>query len=215
MRQFDDLPEATQNQILALHANPQLQRHNTVTNFILAYRDGNGDRIPAELGQRYLDLIWVFTTNAYQLDKEERQVYRGYTDGLFLAQSRLNHSCYPNTTSYFEGGARVLTALRDVGMGEELTAAYVSIAEHPERLARQKYIRSQWHFACACELCEVDDLRVDTAEFEKNVVRMKAYRNANNRQDQHLLVEALTECDRLLAIAKALNWRDHATVLLT
>ena len=44
--------------------------------------------------------------------------------GLFLEESRINHSCQPNAVLRIRQGRVEFYAMRDVRMGEELTVNY-------------------------------------------------------------------------------------------
>jgi len=85
----------------------------------------------------------------------------------------LNHSCVPNVAfdsrpivaakcgEAGPAGAAAappvysLVALRDIGVGEELTHCYASSSEGPA--VRQAYLRAHHGFTCACPRCACDD----------------------------------------------------------
>lgn len=72
---------------------------------------------------------------------------------LFLTTSRINHACQPNTRSrQTSAGNKVVTSIRDIEEGEELTLRY---------LDHKLFSRDEWHaetqriwgFVCNCSGC--------------------------------------------------------------
>lgn len=76
---------------------------------------------------------------------------------VFLTQSHLNHNCDPNTTVDTAldriSGLKVF-AKRDIKEGEELTTTYVNPSHTLNQ--RQRELRVNWGFICACEKCKSD-----------------------------------------------------------
>ncbi|KAH7128577.1 hypothetical protein B0J11DRAFT_274580 [Dendryphion nanum] len=91
----------------------------------------------------------IFRSNAYN---------SGDKVGLFPKIARINHSCRPNT-SYFwneKEKRRVVYATRQIEEGEELSVSYISLlATHADR---QKQL-DHYGFDCACEACGTKHLR--------------------------------------------------------
>ncbi|KAI8941574.1 hypothetical protein NX059_002789 [Plenodomus lindquistii] len=91
--------------------------------------------------QDHLGLI--FRTNAYNT---------GTDIGLFPKIARINHSCRPNTSYYWDEklNKRIVFASRQIKEGEEFFVSYISLlGTRDERQTRLK----QYGFKCACEVC--------------------------------------------------------------
>ena len=72
---------------------------------------------------------------------------------LFLTTSRINHSCEPNTRSrQTSEGHKVVTSIRDIEEGEELTLRYM---DHKLFSRREWQAETQriWGFVCNCAGC--------------------------------------------------------------
>eukprot|EP00931_Biecheleriopsis_adriatica_P076283 TRINITY_DN50001_c0_g1_i1.p1 TRINITY_DN50001_c0_g1~~TRINITY_DN50001_c0_g1_i1.p1 ORF type:complete len:502 (+),score=106.40 TRINITY_DN50001_c0_g1_i1:52-1557(+) len=78
---------------------------------------------------------------------------------VFLTGARFNHSCLPNVhTSWQEklgvSGLQVFHALRDVGVGEELTISYLGAQATVSSCAeRQAMLLQRFKFQCDCKCC--------------------------------------------------------------
>lgn len=79
----------------------------------------------------------------------------GSQGGLFLILSRFNHSCCPNVHHSWNDteGARVVHALRDIEIGEELSCTYIELDNTHEE--RQAMLRHSYGFECFCEACSL------------------------------------------------------------
>ncbi|KIM37400.1 hypothetical protein M413DRAFT_273919 [Hebeloma cylindrosporum] len=73
--------------------------------------------------------------------------------GVFLNTSRCNHSCAPNAKWDWDRDtySLVLTAVRAIKPGEEITIAYVS--PHLPSHERQSKLRALHSFQCLCTIC--------------------------------------------------------------
>ncbi|KAF9522895.1 hypothetical protein CPB83DRAFT_776395 [Crepidotus variabilis] len=97
-------------------------------------------------------------------DSSDVEMHRG----VFLKMSRCNHSCGPNAVWRWdpESFSLILTAIRYINPGEEITIAYtnVSLPQHERRFN----LRRSFGFRCACEWCTLDHksvLESDAARF--------------------------------------------------
>ncbi|KAH8759867.1 hypothetical protein F5883DRAFT_426246 [Diaporthe sp. PMI_573] len=73
---------------------------------------------------------------------------------LFLTTSRVNHACQPNTRSrQTSEGNKVVTSIRDIEEGEELTLRYL---DHKlfSRSEWQAETQRMWGFVCDCTGCK-------------------------------------------------------------
>lgn len=76
-----------------------------------------------------------------------------YGDGVYEFASRFNHSCTPNCNQSDTGDGRMaIYAVRDVKVGEELTASYADIDQPRE--ARQRHL-DHYGFVCDCSACDL------------------------------------------------------------
>jgi hypothetical protein len=75
-------------------------------------------------------------------------------NGFWVHTSYINHSCLPNTVRTFLGDVLLLRATRDISIGDEITAQYIT----PELTfeERQQKFKGTWGFECDCHLCEAD-----------------------------------------------------------
>lgn len=91
-----------------------------------------------------------------------------------------NHSCAPNASLEFDGRCAVLTALKHIEEGEEITISYIGQSSLPRlpisftqtrlpfsvkpkltthtdttqpRAARQAFLQEHYYFTCACPAC--------------------------------------------------------------
>jgi len=75
--------------------------------------------------------------------------------GLFLALSRVNHDCAPNSNFFF--GAKSFTgqlyAVRNIAKDEEITMLYTHLAA--PRTERHKDLREKYEFDCMCSTCSL------------------------------------------------------------
>eukprot|EP01059_Diplonema_ambulator_P012450 TRINITY_DN2277_c0_g1_i1.p1 TRINITY_DN2277_c0_g1~~TRINITY_DN2277_c0_g1_i1.p1 ORF type:complete len:513 (+),score=164.52 TRINITY_DN2277_c0_g1_i1:459-1997(+) len=87
---------------------------------------------------------------------------------LFLAGSRINHSCVPNAVQVFchQTGSIRITALRTIKEGDEVTITYCPL--HLNKRSRHEKLR----FTCACERCSAEE---EMPESEDRSEIMKRY----------------------------------------
>ncbi|KAF2245277.1 SET domain-containing protein [Trematosphaeria pertusa] len=88
-------------------------------------------------------LLPIFRSNAYTIETEV---------GLFPKGARINHSCRPNSSQFWNAriGKRVVYAIRRIEEGEEIFATYIPLLHAHE--VRQKRL-DQFGFKCGCEAC--------------------------------------------------------------
>ncbi|KAK3504739.1 hypothetical protein B0T13DRAFT_532472 [Neurospora crassa] len=91
--------------------------------------------------------------------------------------SRHNHDCRPNADFRFDwnsnkggpGLVQVITAVKDILPGEEITISYINPLG--SRKARQKLLSTAWGFECSCELCSRSGGRVEEADRRVRLIR--------------------------------------------
>lgn len=89
--------------------------------------------------------------------------------GLYVTQSKLNHSCYPNAEARFPYSNYIVavTATKDIQPGEEICISYVDECFlERSRHTRQKFLAENYLFICKCIKCEsqADDPDITSAE---------------------------------------------------
>ncbi|GLB34124.1 putative MAS20 protein import receptor [Lyophyllum shimeji] len=120
---------------------------------------------------------------------------------FYTLSSYLSHSCTPSARPSFSAGTTELhlIANRDLKKGDELTVAYVDVAQHEDesvvecRRRRRIELARGWRFACGCERCEeegkelsADEQKAQAAEekdgskVEVTMARYESEEQANN-----------------------------------
>lgn len=125
---FDLLPEEVRTDILSLSSHSSAAEKNSLN---------------------YDPLNAIFRSNAY---------VSGDEIGLFPKIARINHSCRPNTSYFWDAkqNKRIVYATRQIQQGEELSVSYISLLTTHEE--RQKRL-NKYGFICACEECGAIDQR--------------------------------------------------------
>jgi len=103
----------------------------------------------------------IFRSNAYNT---------GEGIGLFPKIARINHSCRPNTSYYWNAklNKRVVYANRKIKKGEEVFDSYISLLlPHEER---QKRLDS-YGFTCSCEACAMENGAVRESDKRRADIR--------------------------------------------
>lgn len=107
------------------------------------------------------------------LDETVGQFLNNEGSGLYLTQSKINHSCNPNAEIRFPYSNSVLqvVALREINSDEEICISYLDECElNRSRHSRQKYLQENYLFLCECEKCqqEIDQPDVTSDEGEED-----------------------------------------------
>lgn len=92
--------------------------------------------------------------------------------GLFLIQSKINHSCSPNAEIRFpESNAWLkVVALRDIKENEEICISYLDECQlSRSRHSRRKYLQENYLFECECEKCESQINEPDETSDEEEI----------------------------------------------
>lgn len=105
------------------------------------------------------DLSCVLGATASQLEEsmfEEKvssnSMVMGSGMGLCIVMSRVNHSCLGNAANWFLGAhqVKVLSAAKNISIGEEITMSYTKIRSYEERQSR---LLMSFRFKCTCPGC--------------------------------------------------------------
>ncbi|GAB0098024.1 SET domain-containing protein [Sergentomyia squamirostris] len=91
--------------------------------------------------------------------------------GLYVIQSKLNHSCIPDAEIKFlqSNHTLVLSCLRDIQADEEICISYLSECFlNRSRHTRHKFLKENYLFVCQCDLCtsQINDPDVTSSEDE-------------------------------------------------
>jgi SET domain-containing protein len=108
----------------------------------------------------------IFRSNAYKTGEEI---------GLFPKIARINHSCRPNTSYYWNAklNKRIVYANRKIKKGEELFDSYISLLlTHEERQKRL----DPYGFTCSCEACAMENEARSESD-QRRVDIKKAFRD--------------------------------------
>ncbi|KAK4572932.1 hypothetical protein RGQ29_031065 [Quercus rubra] len=71
--------------------------------------------------------------------------------GLYPVISIINHSCLPNSVLVFEGRLAVIRAVQHIPQGAEVLISYIDTTG--STMTRQKALKEQYLFTCACPRC--------------------------------------------------------------
>ena len=138
---FNLLPEESQMDILSLSSYSSAAEKNSLN---------------------YDPLNAIFRSNAY---------VSGDRIGLFPKIARINHSCRPNTSYFWDAkqNRRIVYATRKIQCGEELSVSYISLLLTHED--RQKRL-NKYGFQCACEACGAKDHRSESDRRRQEIKRI-------------------------------------------
>lgn len=123
--------------------------------------------------------VWVKNVGEMNLDDKQRSEIDEYIDtlyttfddtvgtqflnnegsGLYLTQSKINHSCSPNAEIKFPYNNHVIqvVALRPIAENEEICISYLDECQlDRSRHSRQKHLQENYLFLCDCEKCKLE-----------------------------------------------------------
>ncbi|CRL05548.1 CLUMA_CG018232, isoform A [Clunio marinus] len=84
--------------------------------------------------------------------------------GLYVTQSKINHSCKPNAEIRFpfSNSKLQVVALREIKPDEEICISYLDECQlDRSRYSRQKYLQENYLFLCDCEKCQEEVSQAD------------------------------------------------------
>ena len=99
-------------------------------------------RFVAEKPDQALKLMLVWSCNSFEGGR------------IYEKQSRINHSCNPNSIVQAEGDRQVVRASTAIHSGEEITTSYLGLLLYTDCPTRQNLLSRTKHFRCACVRCE-------------------------------------------------------------
>lgn len=92
-------------------------------------------------------------------------------EGTYPIGSLFNHSCRPNAVALYNGTTQLIRLIEDVEQGEEITLAYIDVAN--SRRDRAQKLWEKYFFECDCERCSsnegfgiIDALLGESPEYE-------------------------------------------------
>ncbi|XP_028088613.1 histone-lysine N-methyltransferase ASHR1 isoform X1 [Camellia sinensis] len=101
--------------------------------------------------------------------------------GLYPIISIINHSCLPNSVLVFEGRVAVIRAVQHIPKGTEVSISYIETAG--STMTRQKALKEQYFFSCACLHC----IKVGQPDDIQESAILEGYRCKDNGCDGFLL----------------------------
>ncbi|KAL7176463.1 hypothetical protein ACSBR2_029906 [Camellia fascicularis] len=101
--------------------------------------------------------------------------------GLYPIISIINHSCLPNSVLVFEGRVAVIRAVQHIPKGTEVSISYIETAG--STMTRQKALKEQYFFSCACLRC----IKVGQPDDIQESAILEGYRCKDNGCDGFLL----------------------------
>ena len=103
------------------------------------------------------------------LEETVGQFLNNEGSGLYLRQSKINHSCSPNAEIRFPYSNNILqvVALRDINVDEEICISYLDECQlNRSRHSRQKHLQENYLFLCECEKCQEEINQPDVTSDE-------------------------------------------------
>ncbi|KAL6217173.1 hypothetical protein ACLB2K_010390 [Fragaria x ananassa] len=144
-----------------------------LVNFILERPDINIKEIAENFSK--------FACNAHTICDSE---LKPLGTGLYPVISIINHSCLPNSVLLFEGRTAVVRAVQHIPKGAEVLISYIDTAG--STATRQKALKEQYLFTCACPLC----IKAGHYEDIKESAILEGYRCNDNKCDGFLLQDS-------------------------
>ena len=112
------------------------------------------------MGER--SILNIFSTNSFTITSK-------YC-GLFVRISRINHACDPNACYNNSGSLeKVVTALREIKAGEEITISYIN--NNWDVRSERRSSLSCWGFICQCEVCVKSDIGLLSNDTLRRTIR--------------------------------------------
>jgi len=155
----------------------------------------------------------VLKTNAVDINTG------GRVQALYPLASIMSHSCLANLEPLSDTGANVVfRSKRKINRGEELSIRYTNCLRPKE--ARQKKIREEWLFTCACTRCtdptelgsHFSNLQCDCGGFytrhteEKETKKnIKEYETMEDGMEVNKCPHVCSDCDKLVDLSKQLK----------
>lgn len=91
--------------------------------------------------------------------------------GLYILQSKINHSCEPNAQSTFpySNDIVVLKAVAPIQQGDEICISYLDECQlERSRHSRHKTLRENYIFVCQCPKCKAQAFDPDVTSDEED-----------------------------------------------
>lgn len=106
------------------------------------------------------------------LDETVGQFLNNEGAGLYLTQSKINHSCNPNAEIRFpfSNSKLQVIALREIKPEEEICISYLDECQlNRSRHSRQKYLQENYLFMCECDKCQEEIHQPDQTSDEEEM----------------------------------------------
>jgi len=99
----------------------------------------------------FVDNTYIYMEEAVGIDFLDNE-----GSALFKEHSSINHSCFPNAASVFDGNHVVkVVAIRPIESGDEINTSYIPPCQlDHSRHTRQQFLQENYVFTCRCIKCE-------------------------------------------------------------
>jgi hypothetical protein len=130
---------------------------------------------------------------------------------LFVRVARINHSCDSNACQSFENGTMVISALREIIPGEEITINYTNFNGRTSALdpaSARELLVEKWGIVCS------DDCKCNNKSFNEKVWACRNLDSAiSDMISQNLFSDGLEIVDKLIPLLDEVGatwgWREH------
>ncbi|KAK8023536.1 hypothetical protein PG993_011602 [Apiospora rasikravindrae] len=214
---FESLTEEQKAQYFTLYAVKRYEDDDAsmLDYFQNVYTKADGSKLSDFEARRYARvfvIVWCNYIAFYDQDGVEHR-------GLWLKASRFNHKCSPNLLMNIKtNGEMTLRARHLIPEGAELTFSYIPLGKF--RAERRRQLLQDFGFECACDLCDLEDLRPDAGQHEERLAilrlhdvgeTMRLYRE--NEFNQLTVAECnarIARCQIRCVQYNRLLWNDYA-----
>ncbi|KAI2495629.1 SET domain-containing protein [Fragilaria crotonensis] len=83
---------------------------------------------------------------------------------IYEKQSRINHSCNPNSIIQADGDVQLVRAATLIHSGDEITTSYLGLLLYTDRPTRRSLLASTKHFHCSCIRCSSSSTNCDVSD---------------------------------------------------
>ncbi|CEF88802.1 hypothetical protein FGSG_12802 [Fusarium graminearum PH-1] len=130
---------------------------------------------------------------------------------VFLATSRINHSCKPNAQNRWNQGLGKITvhAVEDIEQGQEITITYLGNPEVYEE--RQKKLKNAFGFDCCCRLCSLSPAERD---LDDKLIKEIDHLQEDLENEDSILESPIRCLDRIYKVVSQLEAQGVGTSLV-
>eukprot|EP00484_Ammonia_sp_Unknown_P007152 CAMPEP_0197056542 /NCGR_PEP_ID=MMETSP1384-20130603/86621_1 /TAXON_ID=29189 /ORGANISM="Ammonia sp." /LENGTH=391 /DNA_ID=CAMNT_0042490595 /DNA_START=31 /DNA_END=1206 /DNA_ORIENTATION=+ len=146
-----------------------------------------------------------------RIENEHCVLDADYMEGLVLTYSLMNHSCIPNTFSFFDHSGKLrVVALSDMAKDEEILLQYLGgFYSYQER---QRKLQNTWKFVCRCAVCSKD------AAFQRHLDAVYARYNALEltlKSEEVAVQQKIANCLAMIAMLQSKDMIQEPRIILS